>query len=360
MKFFAWKKNIRLISIFFISLFIILIAILLLQILAMKKDIAVDGKEDGPDILVEIDKNDNSEEGFKKARAIDGVFVSEDLGDFYPKAVTVENNIDARPQSGLDKANFVIEAPVEGGITRFVAIFASEDEVREIGPVRSARPYFIDWATEFDGLYAHVGGSPEALDIIKKDKNFVDLDQYFMSQYYWRSSKRPRPHNVYTSTELLNNAADYFSLNKAGFESWIFKDELSVSDRPEEGGEILIDFSTYANKVEWKYDREANEYLRYQAGERHLMKDGSEIRAKNVVIQKTSVVSIDSEDRKRIKTIGEGEAVVFFDGSIMEGMWKKEFAGKRTRFYDEEGDEIKFNRGATWVEVIGGNVVLKY
>lgn len=340
--------------------FIVLVGVLALQILVIGKDNVAVNLKDGPAVPENNREQIGDEEGFKKARAIDGVFVSEDSREFYPKAVTIENNVDARPQSGLNKANLVIEAPVEGGITRFLAVFADNETVSEIGPVRSARPYFLDWARELNAVYAHVGGSPEALRLIKNNKAIVDLDQYFMSQYYWRSSKRPRPHNVYTSTELLDEAADYFSLNEPDFEAWNYKDDLSLDERPEQAADILIDFSTYTNRAEWKYDREVNDYLRYTAGERHLVKDGEEIRAKNIIIQKTSVVSLDIEDRKKIKTIGEGEAIIFLDGRIIEGVWKKEAVEKRTRFYDKEDNEIEFNRGATWIEVVGKSVILEY
>lgn len=360
MRFFNKFKKLKFIPIVLLFIFIVLVGALLLRILIIKEDKKAIISNEESLVLAEASRQINNDEGFKKARLIDGVFMPEDSKEFYPKAVTIENNVDARPQSGLSKANLVIEAPVEGGITRFLAVFADNETVSEIGPVRSARPYFLDWARELNAVYAHVGGSPEAINIIKSDKGLIDLDQYFLSQYYWRSSKRPRPHNVYTSTELLNEAVDYFLLKESDFEVWNYKDDLSLTERPEQTDNILIDFSTYANRVEWKYIRESNDYLRYAAGEKHLEKDGGEIRAKNIIIQKTSVVSLDIEDRKKIKTIGDGEAIIFLDGRIIEGVWKKEAVEKRTRFYDKEDNEVEFNRGTTWIEVVGKSVILEY
>jgi hypothetical protein len=86
-----------------------------------------------------------------------------------PIAVVVENHPDARPQSGLNDAALVFETFAEGGITRFLAVF-QENDVANIGPVRSARPYFVEWATSLKALFAHVGGNIDALDLISSKK----------------------------------------------------------------------------------------------------------------------------------------------------------------------------------------------
>src|SRR5581483_1401572 len=116
-----------------------------------------------------------------------------------PFAVVVENHPDARPQSGLSQADVVYEALAEGGITRFLAIFQSQD-VKSIGPVRSARTYFNDWAQEWGAVYAHVGGNSDALALIKAGIPGVsDADQFFNDPYFTRISSRRPPHNTYTS-----------------------------------------------------------------------------------------------------------------------------------------------------------------
>lgn len=307
-------------------------------------------------------KNNIEEEIKKKLtkeRAIDGIFVAEDSPDFYPIAITIDNNGGAKPQAGLGNANLVIEAPVEGGITRFLAIFADGKNIEKIGPVRSARPYFLDWAKEFNALYCHVGGSPKSLKLIKQGA-VLDLDQYFKSHYYWRSSKRSRPHNVFTSSELLNKALKNYFLTEHNFSSLIFKDDIELEKR-EEQKNIIINFSTgNFNSVMWKYNREDNEYLRFHNKKPHLTADGNMIKTKNLIIQKSRIRSIDTEDRKRIETIGSGDAIIFLDGKIISGKWEKQSRKKRTRFYDQENNEIRFNRGITWIEIVGDEIKLSY
>ena len=283
-----------------------------------------------------------------KERLVDGVWVEKGQENLAPVAVVVENAVDARPLAGLEKASLVIEAPVEGGITRYLLLFAGE-EAAKIGPVRSARPYFIDWAEELRALFAHVGGSPEALRTIKarNGQGIFDLDQYFWSQYYWRTPRRPRPHNVYTSTQLLRKAQERRGLKQGKFSPWLFKD-----DNPSgEGVGLVCDFSFPQYKVEWRYNSQDNFYYRYLAGKPHLAESGAEIKAKNVVFLETSIVSLDAEDRKKIKTTGSGLANIFLDCRVIQGRWQRKSLSTRTRFYQEDGEEIAFNRGPIWIEV---------
>ena len=99
----------------------------------------------------------------KSARILDGVYLSDGESEKYPVAVMIDNKYEARPWSGLSYAGLVFEAPVEGGITRFLAVYSSSREIKKIGPVRSIRPYYLDWASGYGALMAHIGGSPAAL-----------------------------------------------------------------------------------------------------------------------------------------------------------------------------------------------------
>lgn len=356
-------KFLPIISVFFSG---VLITVLIFQIIDIQKNYSANNKVKKQNTINNVvdksqeGKENNREEKLKKERLIDGMLISEEDKEFYPLAVMIENNEVARPQSGLDKANLVIEVPVEGGITRFLAIFADGEKVDKIGPIRSARPYFFDWAKEFDALYCHVGGSPEALKILKRDYSIYNLDQYFQSKYYWRSSKQARPHNVYSSSELLYRAVEDIKLQQENFDVWKFKEDLPLSERNDITEDIIIDFSTYINRAEWRYNKENNEYLRYQAGIQHLTSEGNQIKAKNVIIQETSIISLDEKDRKKIKIIGAGNAIIFLDGKIIKGYWKKLSAKERTKFYDQDNKEVEFNRGSSWIEVVGKNVDLRY
>jgi len=292
-------------------------------------------------------------------RKIDGVSVPADQANIYPVAVMIENLVSSRPQAGLSEANLVYEALAEGGITRFMAVYAASGAIPKIGPVRSARSYYLDWAKELNTLYAHIGGSPQSFNLIKQYK-ILDLDQFFNAQYFWRNKDRPAPHNLYTSSELLAYALRDKQLAKEGnFESWLFKDDKNKETLPTEEKNIIIDFSSFNYKVEYKYDLANNEYIRNQAGQAHQDEEGHQIKAKNVIVQylKTSLVD---KERLGMETIGEGEAIVFQDGQGIKGTWKKESRESRTEFFDSDGNKIKLNRGTTWIEIVPSGRIVNY
>ncbi len=285
-------------------------------------------------------------------RAIDGVLVPKGEENPYPVAVMIENLTVVRPQEGLASANLVYEALAEGGITRFMALYAGKTPGR-VGPVRSARPYFVDWALEYDALYAHAGGSPQALADIRNYDVF-DLNQFYNSQYFFRDYTRglASEHTLYTTGENLTFALrDLDAPDEGDYTTWTFKDEAPLAERPAESKTIDINFSSFSYSVEYQYDPQTNDYLRFMAGEEHDDADGTPIRPKNVVVQKVNT-SLADEERLNMETIGEGAAVIFRDGMAIEGTWKKDARGDRTLFYDTNGDEIEFNAGQTWIEVI--------
>lgn len=284
-------------------------------------------------------------------RQIDGVLVDPSLANYYPVAVMVENLAASRPASGLDKANLVWEALTEGGITRFMVIYASGDTIKEIGPVRSSRSYYLDWTKELSALYAHIGGSPDSLSLIK-EIDINDLNQFWNSRYFWRAKDRPAPHNLFTSSELLAYALrDKNYPADASYEPWKFKDEAKAAERGTEKKTLKINFSTFSYLVQWEWSPEKNDYVRSVAGEVQKMKDGREVHAKNVVVQFVKTELADA-GRLAMETVGSGVAKVYQDGKEIAGTWKKTSREDRTRFYTSENKEIEFNRGTTWIEVV--------
>lgn len=268
-------------------------------------------------------------------------------------AVMIDNHEDARPQSGLDQAFLVIEAPVEGGIPRMMALFDAQTSVEKIGPVRSARPYFIDWAQEFDALYAHVGGSDEALEKIVSGGTF-DLNEFSHGSSFWRALSRLAPHNAYTSSELLN--AFLQNRNEAGvapevlYESWKFKDPAEDRDL-QAVSHVAVDFWAPTYRIDWNFDSATNRYLRSQNGTLDNTLEGNQVQADNVVLVVTDVDVLDGVGHRKIRTTGEGSAWVMQDGIVIEATWKKASASQRLRFYRGE-EEIGMNPGSTWIEVV--------
>lgn len=271
--------------------------------------------------------------------------------------VMVENMVDARPQSGLDQASLVFEAPVEGGITRFVSFFeTTQPDVAKIGPVRSARPYYVDWVDEMHAIYAHVGGSNAALDLISTNGTF-DLNEFYNGQYFWRSTDRLAPHNAYTSTAQLKLAlAHDQGIGKApspDYGSWAFKDDAPV-DAATVVPDVFLNFSTLTYQGGWRYEPSTNTYLRLEAGKPFMMQDGSTIHADNVAMLVTDIHEIPGDDdgRLAITTVGGGDALILQDGKQIVGTWKKPSVDERTRFYDADGNEVQWNAGKTWIEVV--------
>lgn len=291
-------------------------------------------------------------------RKIDGVFVEEGKENFYPHAVMIENSIEARPQAGLEKASVIYEALTESGITRFLAVFASDENIDFIGPVRSARPYFADWAQEYNSLYFHSGGSPEVLSDLKKGKyNLIDVNEISsLGIYFFRDKSYPRPHNLFTNTSLLDEAEyDLTGADKENiYEPWQFEDDAPQEKRGDIKN-ISIDFSVNIYQVNFKYDKENNEYLRFEGSEPHLIQNGAQLKAKNIIVQFVKTKVVDDLGRRDMETVGEGDAIVFNDGKATVGVWKKSSPSVRTKFYDQDDKEVALNAGVIWVEVVPDN-----
>ncbi len=306
------------------------------------------GQNIAPDIP-NLTKDKSIDDGLVE-RLIDGVRVEPDKKNNYPVAIMIDNSPDARPQAGLSRANYVIEAEVEGGITRYLAIFANNKMPDKIGPVRSARPYFIDWAQEFSAVYTHCGGSPEALVKITRE-GVIDLNQFYRADIFWRDNNGVAPHNVYTSGELLNKFLTTKDLSEGKFFPFSFKKDLDFTARSEQH-EININYRVRGFHVNWVYNKDANDYVRFVSGQEYQDASGESIRAKNIIIQVVNANVLDEKLRLEMDIVGEGKAHVCLDGDCQAGTWKKKSATARTRFYDNSGQEFKFNPGTTWVEVV--------
>jgi hypothetical protein len=290
-------------------------------------------------------------------RAIDGLPVSLDAVEPDYFAVMIDNIAEAHPESGVAKAALVIEAPVEGGITRLMAVYPADTVVERIGPVRSARPYYARWALEYGALYAHVGGSNEALDVIKSI-GVRDLNEFYNASSFWRDAKRAAPHNVYTSTERLAAAAAKRGEPRP-LDPWRYKLDATLDERGD--GVLVLEIKDYGQAgVAWVYERDLNAYRRVIAGEDDKDADGAPVLAKNVVVQFAPVAILDEVGRRRIQTEAGGEALVALDGRVIGGRWKKEPDGGRTRFYDAADNEIAFNAGTTWIEVVPTDTEVTY
>jgi hypothetical protein len=263
-------------------------------------------------------------------------------------SVMVENFSEAWPLAGVEEAFLVIEAPVEAEIPRFEAFYYEGQSVEKIGPVRSARPYYLDWAEEFDALYAHCGGSPAALSLISAGET-LDLNEFWNGKYFWRADDRYAPHNIYTSSELLTAAATFLAVSEPSYGLWTFKDDQPAENLGET--DLFIE-DGLAYRTGWHYDSANNNYIRWQGSANTTSEDGEAVVADNVAVVYTPISVLDQIGRLELETVGQGTAMVFQDGRKIPAVWKKESADERLRFFAEDGKEISWNAGTTWIEVI--------
>lgn len=276
--------------------------------------------------------------------------------------IMIENSPDARPQSGLKDSGVVFEAIAEGGITRFLAIY-QEQQPTLIGPVRSVRPYYVDWIAAFDASVAHIGGSYNALQEVRNGQ-YRDIDQFFNSGAYWRAKDRYAPHNVYTSFDRLNalNAQKgYLESNFTGFPrvpvttKKTTKKDSKVAT-PEVATSIQVDISGFSYNSSYAYDVTNKTYLRSQAGAPHTDREAGQITPHVVIVIKVPTkIGFEDGNREQMTTIGSGEAHIFQNGTHTAGTWKKDSKKNQIKFLDGAGKEIPLERGQTWITAIAPN-----
>lgn len=284
-------------------------------------------------------------------RLIDGRCVPLSASRTRTVGVVIDGMAQGLPTVGLAAAPLVWEVPVEGGITRFLAVYPFDALPEKIGPIRSLRPYVLDFAAEVGALLLHVGGSPEALTRARVFP-LERLNQFFDDRFFWRVTDRRAPHNVFTSQYLVSSALkERQYARESVFTPWHYRDEsMGVSNKDGDG--IRIVYAPPPYTVEWRWNGARTLYERSMGGVRHEDEDGIAIDAKNVLVQFTSVEILDEIGRRRITTEGEGKAIVLTAGSAHAAVWKKR-AGDRTRFYDTlAGSEFALEPGTTWIEVV--------
>lgn len=291
-----------------------------------------------------------------------GVEVSEADTKRPVTAIMIENSPDARPQSGLKESGVVFEAIAEGGITRFLTLH-QEDQPQIIGPIRSLRPYYIDWLAAFDPSVAHVGGSVNALSEIRNGK-YKDIDQFFNGPSYWRAKDRYAPHNVYTSFEKLDalNQKKGFTTSKfTGFprveEAPLTKKKPKLkatsTPAPESATTINVTISSPIYNSSYTYDASTKLYARSEGGKVHTDREKGAIAPKVVIVIESPVTQVLEDGyREQYKTIGSGKATVFQNGVVTIGTWSKSSKNDQIKFKNSDGQDINLERGQTWITAI--------
>ena len=306
-----------------------------------------------------------------------------------PLGVMIENHSEARPQSGLSFADVVYEIVAEGGITRMLAIYYCQD-APYLGPIRSARTYFLDYLSEYGEypLYVHVGGantdgSADALSQLDSYgwSSYNDLNQFSIGYpVFWRDYDRlghtvATEHTMYSTTAKLWNYAakerELTDLDKRGvswdktFVQYLFKDDAPLADRGNVQ-KIHLEFWTGNQDyyVDWMYDKNSNLYARKNGNVSHVDRNtNKQLQVKTLVVlfQQESHANDGYEGNVHLiyQDKGAGKAVVFQDGKQIAATWKKDSRTGRTHIIDRTGTPIKFNRGPLWFSILPLTGILK-
>lgn len=271
-----------------------------------------------------------------------------------PIAVMLDNHRAARWQAGVSSADIVYEFLAEGTITRYMAIFL-QNEPKRIGPVRSARPYFITKAIEYDAVYTHCGGSEQAFADIKA-LGVSDIDEIRNSGgafYRYYETGKKGEHTLYTDIEKIRQAQKQHKYRQEPkFDAFKFNLEDSDMKSGDSANSIWIDYQR-ENITEYKYDSENKVYKRYKDGKLHIDEnDQTPITAKNILIQRADTNTIDSYGRYSVKFVGKGEGYYITNGKAIAVTWEKSDRRAKTIYKDSDGNEISLNPGKTWIQVI--------
>ena len=277
-----------------------------------------------------------------------------------PIAVMIDNNVGYSSQVGLQDAFVTYEAIVEGGLTRIMAIF--KDKTTElIGPVRSSRHYFLDYALEYDAIYAHYGWSTFAENDIKS-LGVNNINGLYRDAAYWRDNKIAAPHNVFTNIETL-----YKDATKLGYKTtsndWeslpLTSDNIDLAKLSDESviaNKVTIPYST-SQVRSYAYDTERQVYLRYMNHNAHIDRDSKEqYHYKNIIIVKVSNHSLDSYGRQDLDTTGVHEAYYITNGYVRKINARKNTRNGQTVYTYDDGSEVKLNDGNTIIQIEPANM----
>jgi hypothetical protein len=281
---------------------------------------------------------------------------SQDVVSRRPIAVMIDNLApDARPQTGLDTASMVFETLVEGGITRFMAVYTNQDAAT-VGPVRSTRLYYNHWAAGLGAILGHDGGNVDALQELPKLTTVYNEDADRISGPFWRTTDRLAPHNEYTSTDRLRNFAQAHGADvESVAHSYPVKNDAPTGKRPARFA-LHIQFSYADYNVDWQFDPATDTYLRSMGGQPHVDAiTGKQLAANTVVVMytdETPATDPFTPGAIHLRTEGTGQAVVYEDGTSIAGTWSKPNIDSPVQWLDRQGHEIALNRGVTWVEVV--------
>ena len=275
-----------------------------------------------------------------------------------PVGVMIDNVKTALPQAGLSSSYLVYEIIVEGGFTRLFALYKDVD-TQMIGPVRSLRHYFIDYALENDAVIAHYGWSPKAETDIKKlgVKNLNGLTNPG-NMYYRNSEMTKAPHNAFTSMDNIRKQIDKLNYDKKVSDTLLnySVDEIDLSREEDSimANNVSIKYSNYQT-TSYEYDVDKKVYKRYTNGKAQIDRNNNEqISAKNIIVYNVKnypLADVEDKDRQELENIGSGDGYFITDGYAIHITYEKSSRSSKTKYKYLNGEEIKVNDGITYIQI---------
>lgn len=300
----------------------------------------------------------------KDRSQLTGENIGEEAASKRPLAVMIGNTVDALPQYGVGQADVLYEVPVEGGLTRLMAIFQDYSGLDKIGSVRSCRHYFAYYALEYDAIYVHYGQAIYAEELL--GSGLVDdlngLDGNIDSLTYYRDKDRKAPHNAFIYTDGINAGIEYKEYDTQLPDDYQGHFNFNTDDKNEiqltDGTDAVVVRPGYPIDKPWfVYNSEDGKYYRFQYKQEHTDENtGEQLSFKNVIFQyQDSSVIDEAKGYLDVTTTGTGKAQYITNGKLMECTWQKDDESSPARYYDANGKEITINQGKTCICVISNN-----
>lgn len=305
----------------------------------------------GTDVIENKQENEENEKNNEQKNI--NIFSGTDR----PYAVMIDNHLGALPQAGINKAYIVYEMIVEGGETRLMALFKDRN-LEKIGPVRSSRHYYLDYALENDAIYVHFGWSPQAeADITKLGVNNINgITAGEGQNKFWRVSEKSAPHNAVTKSINIIEMAKQRNYNTTSNKKSVLNyvtDEVELSDG-KKAENITIPYST-SNTVKYVYDAQTKRYTRYSRGTVQTDWNTKEkITTKNIIVtfvQNTTLNDGENKGRQTLDNIGTKNGYYITNGKAIKIKCKKSSRAEQTIYEDLQGNEIKVNDGNTFIQI---------
>ena len=279
-----------------------------------------------------------------------------------PIAFMIDNNIGEAKHAGLQDSYLNYEIIVEGGLTRIMAIY-KDKQVPLIGPIRSARHYFLDYAMENDAIYAHFGWSPQAESDIK-DMGVKNINGVTDPEPYRRDEKSIAPHNVFTNTSYIKSYMEKKNYSNES-ENWKLLNisakeiDLGTESSPDVANKVSMTYSDSEYRT-YVYDQSNKYYLRSQNGKPHLdRKSNEQLHYKNIIIIKIKNTTIDNEGRQTLDNIGSGTGYYITNGKYRKINWSKQTRLAKTNFTYDDGSTVTLNDGNTFIQIVPENSDIK-